>query len=225
SSSNVNVKIVAEAVDSKSSAVSQKVKAEPETNKHGYRNNYKGKNPMTRTQWRRFQRKKKLASQKVSVGGNSTVVQKVEVAKRPVKERLTPIIEVGEAEKEKVAEGENDEDYMDDDDLLDDEPDFDVLVNVISILPAEYDVQTEVNEVEEDQNTVEMASNKPVCYYIMGNGCVEDQNAMFEKPDLGMKNHLKALFVRAKVNGVGVNRILVDGGAVVNILPHFMLKK
>ncbi|MCI39639.1 hypothetical protein A2U01_0060871, partial [Trifolium medium] len=70
-----------------------------------------------------------------------------------------------------------------------------------------------------------MASNKPVCYYIMGNGCVEDQNAVFEKPHLGMKNHLKALFIRAKVHGVGVNKILVDGGAVVNILPHFMLKK
>ncbi|MCI62449.1 hypothetical protein A2U01_0083706 [Trifolium medium] len=37
---------------------------------------------------------------------------------------------------------------MDDDDLLDDEPNFDVLVNVIFILPVEYDVPTEVNEVE-----------------------------------------------------------------------------
>jgi hypothetical protein len=48
---------------------------------------------------------------------------------------------------------------------------------------------------------------------------------VFEKPDVGMKNHLKALFIRAKVNNVGVNKILVDGGAVVNIMSHFMLKK
>ncbi|MCI94026.1 hypothetical protein A2U01_0115324, partial [Trifolium medium] len=40
-----------------------------------------------------------------------------------------------------------------------------------------------------------------------------------------MQNHLKALFIRAKVNDVGVNKVLVDGGAVVNIMPHFMLKK
>ncbi|XP_045807593.1 uncharacterized protein LOC123901479 [Trifolium pratense] len=230
SSSNVNVKIVAEASGLKAPAVPKEVKSVPETNKHGYRNNYKGKNPMTRTQWRRFQRRKKLASQNVNAGGNATVVQKVEIARRPAKERLTPVVEMAEPEKEKAekgkeVEGENEEDYMDDDDLLDDEPDFDVLVNVISILPVEYNVQTEVNEVEEEQNTIEMASNKPVCYYIMGNGCVEDQNAVFEKPHLGMKNHLKALFIRAKVHGVGVNKILVDGGAVVNILPHFMLKK
>ncbi|MCI80424.1 hypothetical protein A2U01_0101695, partial [Trifolium medium] len=29
-----------------------------------------------------------------------------------------------------------------------------------------------------------MANHKPVCYYVMGNGCVEEQNAMFEKPHL-----------------------------------------
>ncbi|WJX84315.1 hypothetical protein P8452_66904 [Trifolium repens] len=215
SSSNVNVKIVAGNKSSAPAKVLQETQAESGADKFSYRNNYKGKNPMTRTQWRRFQRKKKMATQNVNAGGNATVVQKVEMARRPAKERLSP-----------VAEGnENEEDYMDNDDILDDEPDFDVLVNVISILPAEYDVESEVNEVEDDLVAAEMANHKPVCYYVMGNGCVEEQNAVFEKPDLGMKNHLKALFIRAKVNGVGVNRILVDGGAVVNIMPHFMLKK
>ncbi|MCI79890.1 hypothetical protein A2U01_0101161, partial [Trifolium medium] len=75
-----------------------------------------------------FQRKKKLATQKVSAGGNAIVVQKVELAKRPAKERLTPIVEEIEAENGKNVENE---DYMDDDDLLDEEPKFDVLVNVI----------------------------------------------------------------------------------------------
>ncbi|MCI77678.1 hypothetical protein A2U01_0098948, partial [Trifolium medium] len=76
--------------------------------------------PMTRTQWRRFQRRKKLASQNVNAGGNATVVQKVEIARRPAKERLTPVVEMAEPEKEKAekgkeVEGENEEDYMDDD--------------------------------------------------------------------------------------------------------------
>ncbi|MCI95714.1 hypothetical protein A2U01_0117013, partial [Trifolium medium] len=53
---------------------------------------------MTRTQWRRFQLKKKLATQKVNVGGNATVVQKVELAKKPAKERLAPIVEKTETE-------------------------------------------------------------------------------------------------------------------------------
>ncbi|WJX94328.1 hypothetical protein P8452_75757 [Trifolium repens] len=170
SSSNVNVKIVAGNKSSAPAKVLQETKAESGANKFGYRNNYKGKNPMTRTQWRRFQRKKKMATQNVNARGNATVVQKVEMARRPAKERLSP-----------VAEGnENEEDYMDDDDLLDDEPDFDVLVNVISILPAEYDVESEVNEVEDDLVAAEMANHKPVCYYVMGNGCVEEQNAVFE---------------------------------------------
>ncbi|MCI48963.1 hypothetical protein A2U01_0070206, partial [Trifolium medium] len=102
-------------------------------------------------------------------------VQKVELAKRPAKERLAPVVEEAEAENGKYAE--NEEDYMDDDDLLDEEPNFDVLVNVISILPLEHDVQTEVNEVEDDFEVSKMENHKPVCYYVMGNGCVEEQNA------------------------------------------------
>ncbi|KAH1237870.1 hypothetical protein GmHk_08G022674 [Glycine max] len=55
-----------------------------EANRYSYRNNYKGKNPMTRTQWRRFQRQKKLAQQNPQMG------QYKEVSRRPVKERLLP---------------------------------------------------------------------------------------------------------------------------------------
>lgn len=40
-----------------------------------------------------------------------------------------------------------------------------------------------------------------------------------------MKNHLKPLFIRGKVENIGINKILVDGGEVVNLMPHFMLKK
>jgi hypothetical protein len=215
------VKIIAANKGSTSAKVPQENKVEPGANKFSYRNNYKGKNPMTRTQWRRFQRKKKLATQKVKAGSNKNEVEKVELVKRPVKERLAPIKE-SEVENGKAAEGE--EDFMDDDDLLDDEPDFDVLVNVVSILPLEYDVPTEINEVEEDFEALELADHKSVCYYVMENGCVEAQNDVFERPDIGMKNHLKALFIRAKVNNVGVNKI-VDGGVVVNIMGiHHLFK-
>jgi hypothetical protein len=59
----------------------------------------------------------------------------------------------------------------------------------------------------------------------MNNGCIEEQQASFEKLDLGMKNHLKPLFIRAKVEGVGVNKVLIDGGAAVNLMPQSMLPK
>ena len=40
-----------------------------------------------------------------------------------------------------------------------------------------------------------------------------------------MQNHLKPLYVQAKVNGVGINKVLVDGGATVNLMPQGLLKK
>jgi hypothetical protein len=59
----------------------------------------------------------------------------------------------------------------------------------------------------------------------MNNGCIEEQQATFERPDLGMKSHLKPLFIRAKVEGVGINKVLIDGGAAVNLMPLSMLPK
>eukprot|EP00256_Glycine_max_P066604 XP_025981199.1 uncharacterized protein LOC100802634 [Glycine max] len=174
-----------------------------EANKYSYRNNYRGKNPMTRTQWRRFQRQKKLAQQNPQTG------QYKEVSRRPVKERLLPPV---------------DEDKMEDEDLLDSEPDFDVIC-VVSILPFEYDVQSEVTEIESEFDHFDMADPKPVCYYVMNNGCVEEQLAYFEKPDFQMKSHLKPLFIRAKVENVGINKVLIDGGAAVNLMPRSMLYK
>ena len=71
----------------------------------------------------------------------------------------------------------------------------------------------------------EMARHKPLFYYIMNNGVLEEKNSFFERPDQSMKNHLKPLFIRGKVEGVGINNILVDGGEIVNLMPQFMLKR
>lgn len=40
-----------------------------------------------------------------------------------------------------------------------------------------------------------------------------------------MKSHLKALFITGKVEDVPINKILVDYGATVNLIPHYMLRK
>lgn len=42
---------------------------------------------------------------------------------------------------------------------------------------------------------------------------------------MAMKNHLKPLFVKAKVKGVAINKVLVDCGISVNIMPYHLLKK
>ena len=71
----------------------------------------------------------------------------------------------------------------------------------------------------------ESARQKPLCYYVMNNGVVEEQQAMFEKPTYDMMYHLKPLFIRAKVDGFPMNKVFFDGGAAVNLMPQSFLKR
>ena len=68
------------------------------------------------------------------------------------------------------------------------------IILFISMLPIEYDVISEVREDEEDF-IEEMTAHQPKCYYVMDNGCVEGQQAMFERPDHHMQHHIKPLFI------------------------------
>jgi len=109
--------------------------------------------------------------------------------------------------------------------FIESEPDIDVICNVVSILPSKYDVVSEVEESEDDFNQEDIDKYRPMCYYVTNCGCVDEQNAMFEKPYGSMKIHLKPLFIQAKVDEIGVNKVLVDGGVDVNLMPQSLLKK
>jgi len=175
---------------------------------------------MTKTQWRRYQRQKKAGALK-----NITNVDKrkgeqeavFEMVKRLATERI--FLPLPTLKKDLPKEDEEMTSNFSESDLS-----LDIVCNVVSVLPVEYDVPSEVNEVERDFID-EMAIHKPLCYYVMINGCVEDQHAMFEGPEVSMRLHLKPLFMQAKINGVRVNKILVDGGATVNFLPQSFLGK
>jgi hypothetical protein len=54
---------------------------------------------------------------------------------------------------------------------------------------------------------------------------LEPTLAIFEKPEDERRHHLKALFLRGFVNGKPVTRMLVDGGAAVNITSYTLLRK
>lgn len=95
---------------------------------------------------------------------------------------------------------------------------------MVSVLPREFNQITEV----EDNDSIterEMSAHKPVCYYVMNNGCIEEKNAFFERPDEAIQSHLKPLFITRKIEDVPINKILVDCGAMVNLMPHHMLRK
>ena len=47
----------------------------------------------------------------------------------------------------------------------------------------------------------------------------------FEKLEDDKRQHLKALFLKGFVDGKPITKMLVDGGAVVNIMPYVMLRK
>jgi hypothetical protein len=54
---------------------------------------------------------------------------------------------------------------------------------------------------------------------------LEPLPATFEKPEDDKRQHLKALFLKGFVDGKLATKMLVDGGAAVNIMPYVMLRK
>jgi hypothetical protein len=54
---------------------------------------------------------------------------------------------------------------------------------------------------------------------------LETKQSFFEKPEDEKRQHLKALLLKEFVNGKPVTRMLVDGGATVNLMSYTMLRK
>ena len=163
-----------------------------------YNNNYKGKHPMTKTQWRRYQRQKKANALKEIINvskGEGKHEAVFEMVKRPATERIFPPLPTLEKNCP-----EEDEELSSN--FSGSDPSFDV-VCVVSVLPIEYDVPSEVSEVESNF-TKEMAIHRPLCYYVINNGCVEDQHVLFERLLASMRLHLKPLFIQAKINVWGL---------------------
>ncbi|CAJ2661625.1 unnamed protein product [Trifolium pratense] len=122
----------------------------------------------------KHQRQQRLSLQEAQKTEDNKGKQVVEVARRPLKERLTQPEDDQKVENE--FEGEN----MEDEDLLDSDPEFDVLVNVVSILPAEYDVWSEVTEGEDEFDESELALHKPMCYYMALEATMLQENMAVE---------------------------------------------
>ena len=50
------------------------------------------------------------------------------------------------------------------------------------------------------------------------------KNAIFENPKESVK-HLRPFYVRGYINREPVNRMMVDGGAMVNLMPYSVFKR
>src|SRR5688572_1243276 len=85
-------------------------------------------------------------------------------------------------------------------------------IGMVFILPMEFMTpadQQEISAIEEQ--TAQLA--------------LEPMMATFEKPEDDKRQHLKALFLKGHVNGRPLTRLMVDGGAAVNIMPYAVLRK
>jgi len=133
--------------------------------------------------------------------------------RRPAKEKSSlPVVEEDPNEDKELGLG-----------FTDSEPDFDAICNFVSILPAEYDMISEVDDSKEEFDPKDMGEYKPMCCF-MNNGYEDNQKAIFEQSDDSIRRHLKPLFIQAKVDEIGINKVLVNGDDVVNLMPQSLLR-
>lgn len=58
----------------------------------------------------------------------------------------------------------------------------------------------------------------------MNDGSVNEDKAIFKRPSKSMQQHLKPLYIKAKVEGVWVHKVLIDCGACINVMSYSLLK-
>nr|AAM74265.1 Putative retroelement [Oryza sativa Japonica Group]AAP53658.1 retrotransposon protein, putative, unclassified [Oryza sativa Japonica Group] len=59
----------------------------------------------------------------------------------------------------------------------------------------------------------------------MNQDCGQEDEAIFEKPEGTENRHLKPLYINGYVNGKTMSKMMVDGGAAVNLMPYATFRK
>jgi hypothetical protein len=85
-------------------------------------------------------------------------------------------------------------------------------VNMVFILPMEFLALSDDEEEVIHSDQIAQVALDPMM-------------AVFEKPTDDERHHLKALFVKGRIDGQPVSKILIDRGATINIMPYVMYWK
>ncbi|KAM2655111.1 hypothetical protein EV2_026540 [Malus domestica] len=87
--------------------------------------------------------------------------------------------------------------------------------------PMMAQVNVEIAEEEEEDSgkaePLEASKGCPIRIYT--------DEMVFSRPSISLANHLKPIYVSAHLEGVPFKRILIDGGAAVNVLPAKQMRK
>ena len=78
-------------------------------------------------------------------------------------------------------------------------------VNMVFVLPSEF--------------RAPQPEDLPIAQLDLG-----PQPIIFEKPKEKSYKHLKGLYLKGFINGKPINRMLVDTGAAVNLMPYSVLR-
>ncbi len=85
-----------------------------------------------------------------------------------------------------------------------------VSVNMVFTLSVEFGVkQADVDEIEEESAKLLLSL----------------EQAVFEKPEGTVNRHLNPLYINGYVNGKPMSKMMVDGGATVNLMPYAIFRK
>jgi hypothetical protein len=143
---------------------------------------------------------------------------------RPVEESVTPVTPV----RPVVVDGQTDDPEMppgfsssvpmvcDDKTTSDPAPEDDEELVDYSSLPERMNLDINMIHMSMDGY---MLSEEDVTHLTFG-----PKEAIFQKPKV-TENHLKALYMKGHINGRPISRMLVDGGAIVNLMPYSLFKK
>ncbi|BFG22593.1 hypothetical protein CerSpe_088670 [Prunus speciosa] len=98
--------------------------------------------------------------------------------------------------------------YMEGDSLVGDHPT--ALIHIVD----DHDERSETPEMTESSTVGKMENFREGI-----------PRVFFTRPTRAMTKHLRPLFISARINGVPFKKVLIDGGAAVNILPFKRLEK
>jgi hypothetical protein len=85
-------------------------------------------------------------------------------------------------------------------------------VNMVFMLPMEF------LALSDDEEEVVLSDQ-------VAQLALDPMMVVFKKSIDDERQHLKALFVKGRVDGQPVSKILIDGGATINIMPYVMYQK
>ena len=92
-------------------------------------------------------------------------------------------------------------------------------IDMVFILPVEFRAPSKYGQGESDEEGYDDEEFGEAVAQLT----LQSQQAIFEKPS--QHRHLKALYMKGFVNGKPMTKMLVNGGAVVNLMPYTMFRK